>query len=96
MAVGYLAHGSGTLQYRLDCAYVRCLVPLLNARIPDNVRAELDQIIAILAGTNTHLNELATRHNIAKLPDSEAKEAARRMLSLFSHVARSYPLGGQE
>ena len=92
VAVNYLAAGSGTLQFRLDCAYVRCIVPLLRADLSEDFRAELDQIIAILAGTDIHVNEKAVRESISRLTEPDAKEAAGRIVSLFNFAARSHPL----
>ena len=92
VAVGHLVMSEGALQDRLDCAYVRCIAPLLKARLPSDVEAELRQVVETLAQTDSHTNERAVRVSIAGLPDSEAKEAARRILSLFSYVARSYPI----
>ena len=92
VAIGYLATASGTLQYRLDCAYTRCIAPLLGASLPSDIREELLQVVAILAGTDSHTNEKAVRMSIANLPEAQAKEAARRLLSLFNLVARSHPL----
>ena len=94
VAVNYLATASGNIQYRLDCAYVRCLVPLMRADLPEDIRAELDQIVAILAGTDTNVSDKAIRESIARLPEPDAKEAARRLVSLFNLAARSHPLKG--
>jgi len=92
VAVGHLIMAEGALQDRLDCAYVRCIAPLLKAQLPPDVEAELRQVIQVMAQTDTHTNERAVRVSIAGLPDAQAKEAARRILSLFNFVARSYPI----
>ena len=92
VAVNYLASASGSIQYRLDCAYSRCLAPLMRAELPEAIRAELHQVIAILAGTDNQTNEQAIRQNIGRLREADAKEAARRIVSLFNLVARCHPL----
>ena len=92
VAVGHLVMADGSLQDRLDCAYIRCIAPLLKASLPGDVEAELRQIVEVLAQTNSHTNERAVRVSIAGLQDAQAKEAARRILSLFNFVARSYPI----
>jgi hypothetical protein len=66
----------------------------MRGNLPGDIREELKQILAILAGNKTDTSELATRTSISRLPEADAKEAARRIVSLFNFAARSHPLRG--
>ena len=94
VAVNYLAAGSGTIQYRLECAFIRCIRPLLRSHIPESVRTELEEILTLLAAGADVEADRAVRESIARVPEPDAKEAARRIVSLFNHVARAHPYKG--